>query len=104
MNMERDLSDEARNAELDLADIRAKLLSLDPGVTEHESKAYERLREDLERIFADVDLVPQLRISTVDSFNMCEDGRTFMLMCRMADGWTMIVQACPGERLSVHIQ
>jgi hypothetical protein len=42
-------------------------------------------------------------IKRIGHFGMCEDGQTFMLMCDTADGRTLIVSACPGEALAVHL-
>ncbi len=66
--------------------------------------ADEKLRQSLVDIFSRLPLVPDTPIADIHHFGYAEDNRTFMLMCELADDRTLIVQACPGERLTIDVQ
>lgn len=66
-------------------------------------EATEQLRQNLKRIFAQVQIVPDNVISRVHSADYIEDGKTFWLMLDTEDGKTIIVSAEPGKPLGISV-
>ena len=42
------------------------------------------------------------KVLTIDSFDLCEDNRTVMVSCTLADGREVMLTFCPGEQITAH--
>ena len=65
--------------------------------TDHEFK------QDVERIFSQLRLLPEDVIAGIHSSGSCEDGATFQLMLDTIEGATIVITATPGQRLAVSV-
>ena len=60
-------------------------------------------RNELERIFGRLRLVPNDIVKDVYTADYAEDGKTFVLMLETEGGKTMMVVATPGEPLRLSV-
>ena len=60
-------------------------------------------KRSLEQLFSRFRPLPEDRIAGVHSIDRAEDGESLIVMLNLEGGGTMIVQACPGEPLTVTV-
>jgi hypothetical protein len=69
------------------------------------AEAERKFDHDMAEIFGRIELrmIPDGVVESVHSSGYAEDGETFTLMLEMRDGSTVLLSACPGERITAHV-